>query len=557
MSQADRTRIAQEVADDILGHGPLEPLLRDPEVTEIMVNGCDEVFIERGGKIQPTRVRFTDESHLRRTIAKIVSRVGRRVDESSPMVDARLPDGSRVNAVLPPVALDGSLLTIRKFAVDPFTDADLIAFGTMTPATRDFLQACVRGRRNIVISGGTGSGKTTSLNVLSSFLPDDERIITIEDSAELQLHQQHVLRLESRPPNIEGRGEITIRDLRSQRPCARDPTGSRGEARRAAAAMQREPAIRALLPRPCTPQPAPPPHALETMVLMAGSRSSIAGRELGSTSSRASTGQSSRRIVQITEVVGIPTSSRRTSTPSTPPRSDCGRQPPRWLKPTGIRRDRSNDLAEGEAQRALRPAYSDRRTSHRATSGRPTRRALGPASRGSSCNRPVRKSGATTRRPGHPESLRVVDRRQITAPSRCAASLAGRRARTVRHQQVAAAANALAYELDPRSVVERHDYAHGHVRHGNGAGRDQALWPSRPPPTSPMAVSLTASLPNPPTKPGRGPAPPSPSPAATSPYPTATPAAHSTTGFGGQTRHRARRHASPDKTPRRRRPSRD
>jgi pilus assembly protein CpaF len=213
LTVADRTRIAQEVADEILGHGPLEPYLRDPEVSEIMVNGYDQIYVEREGRLYPVAAAFTDESHLRRTIDKIVARVGRRVDESSPMVDARLPDGSRVNAVVPPVALDGSLLTIRKFAVDPFSVQDLIAFGTLTEPVAGILDACVRGRLNIVIGGGTGSGKTTTLNVLSSFVPPDERIVTIEDAAELQLRQEHVLRMESRPPSLENRGEITIRDL--------------------------------------------------------------------------------------------------------------------------------------------------------------------------------------------------------------------------------------------------------------------------------------------------------------------------------------------------------
>ncbi len=213
MTMADRARVAQEVADDILGHGPLEPYLRDPEVSEIMVNGHDQIYIERSGRLYPAEAAFNDENHLRRTIDKIVARVGRRVDEASPMVDARLPDGSRVNAVVPPVALDGSLLTIRKFATDPFTVDDLIAFGTMTPPVAELLRACVRARLNIVIGGGTGSGKTTTLNVLSSFVPADERIVTIEDAAELQLRQDHVLRLESRPANLENRGEIAIRDL--------------------------------------------------------------------------------------------------------------------------------------------------------------------------------------------------------------------------------------------------------------------------------------------------------------------------------------------------------
>src|ERR1039457_5589694 len=213
MTAADRIRVAQDLADEILGHGPLEPYLRDPEVSEIMVNGHDQIYVERSGRLYSVEAAFTDESHLRRTIEKIVARVGRRVDEASPMEDARLPDGSRVNAVVPPVALDGSLLTIRKFAADPFTVNDLIAFGTMTPAVAELLRACVLGRLNILIGGGTGSGKTTTLNVLSSFAPSDERIITIEDAAELQLHQEHVLRLESRPANLENRGEIAIRDL--------------------------------------------------------------------------------------------------------------------------------------------------------------------------------------------------------------------------------------------------------------------------------------------------------------------------------------------------------
>jgi len=213
LAAADRNRIAQEVADEILGLGPLEPLLRDGEITEIMVNGPNNIFVERSGKIFAVDTTFTNDTHLRRTIDKIVSRVGRRIDESSPMVDARLADGSRVNAVIAPIALDGSILTIRKFSADPFTDLDLIAFGTLSPQSRDFLKACILGRRNVIISGGTGSGKTTLLNVLSSFIPDNERIITIEDAAELQLRQRHVLRLEARPSNTEGMGAVSIREL--------------------------------------------------------------------------------------------------------------------------------------------------------------------------------------------------------------------------------------------------------------------------------------------------------------------------------------------------------
>ncbi len=213
LSNADRARLTQEVSDDILGYGPLEPLLSDPEITEVMVNGHDQIYVEASGKLTLSSAQFADEAHLRRTIDKIVARVGRRVDEASPMVDARLPDGSRVNAVVPPIALDGSMLTIRKFAADPFRADDLISFGTLSPATWGFLEASVRGRLNILVSGGTGSGKTTTLNVLSSAIPDDERIVTIEDAAELQLHQVHVLRLESRPANTEGRGSIAIREL--------------------------------------------------------------------------------------------------------------------------------------------------------------------------------------------------------------------------------------------------------------------------------------------------------------------------------------------------------
>ncbi|WP_447646661.1 CpaF family protein [Nocardioides zeae] len=213
LSSADRARVTQEISDEILGYGPIEAYLRDPDVSEVMVNGPHQVWVERGGRLESVSTVFTDEAHLRRIIDKIVSRIGRRVDESSPMVDARLPDGSRVNAVVPPLAIDGSALTIRKFAADPFTVDDLISFGSLTPRTADFLEACVRGRLNIIVSGSTGAGKTTTLNVLSSFIPSDERIVTIEDAAELQLKQDHVVRLESRPPNIEGKGEVQIRDL--------------------------------------------------------------------------------------------------------------------------------------------------------------------------------------------------------------------------------------------------------------------------------------------------------------------------------------------------------
>lgn len=213
LSAGDRAQIVQEVIDDVLGFGPIEPLLRDDTVTEIMVNRFDTIFIERGGKILKTQLRFADESHLREIIDRIVSKVGRRVDEASPLVDARLSDGSRINAVVMPIAVDGSSLTIRKFVKDILAKGDLVKRGTVSAPAVEFLDAVVRGKQNILISGGTGSGKTTTLNVMSSFIPPDERIITIEDSAELKLEQPHVLRMEARPANIEGAGRISIRDL--------------------------------------------------------------------------------------------------------------------------------------------------------------------------------------------------------------------------------------------------------------------------------------------------------------------------------------------------------
>jgi pilus assembly protein CpaF len=314
LSLADRTRIAQEVADEILGHGPLEPLLRDSEITEIMVNGASSIYVERAGKIYPVDAQFSSEAHLRRTIDKIVGRVGRRIDEASPLVDARLQDGSRVNAVISPIALDGAMLTIRKFSADPFTDRDLIAFGTFTPRVRDFLAACVLGRRNIVISGGTGSGKTTLLNVVSSFIPEDERIVTIEDAAELQLHQDHVLRLESRPANIEGRGQVAIRELVKNSLRMRPDRIVVGEVRDGAALDMLQAmntghdgsltTVHANTPRDSLSR-------LETMVLMAGVelpvraiREQVAGAvDLVIQQARLKDG--SRRIVAITEVAGM------------------------------------------------------------------------------------------------------------------------------------------------------------------------------------------------------------------------------------------------------------
>ena len=314
LSTADRTRISQEVADEILGHGPLEPLLRDPEITEIMVNGPHRIYIERAGKIFPVAATFTNDAHLRRTIDKIVGRVGRRIDEGSPMVDARLADGSRVNAVVAPIALDGAVLTIRKFSADPFTDRDLIAFGTFTPQVRDVLEACVRGRLNIIISGGTGSGKTTLLNVISGYIPDDERIITIEDAAELQLRQDHVLRLESRPPNIEGKGHIAIRELVRNSLRMRPDRIVVGEVRDGAALDMLQAmntghdgsitTVHANSPRDSLSR-------LETMVLMAGVdlpvraiREQVSGAiDLIIQQARLKDG--SRRIVAITEVAGM------------------------------------------------------------------------------------------------------------------------------------------------------------------------------------------------------------------------------------------------------------
>ncbi len=213
LTRVDRMRLFEAIAAEILGLGPLEPLLRDDSVTEIMVNGPKQVYVEQSGKLYRTDIRFKDDDHVMRVIDRIISPLGRRCDEASPMVDARLPDGSRVNAIIPPLSLVGPVLTIRKFAKTPFTEHDLVRFGTLTPEMVEFLKACVQVRMNMVVSGGTGSGKTTLLNVLSSFIPNDERIVTIEDAAELQLRQEHVVTLESKPANIEGKGRITIRDL--------------------------------------------------------------------------------------------------------------------------------------------------------------------------------------------------------------------------------------------------------------------------------------------------------------------------------------------------------
>jgi pilus assembly protein CpaF len=213
MTNSDRDGLLEELCNEVMGLGPIEPLVRDPEISEIMVNGPKNVYVERKGRIVRSEMVFRDNAHVLRIIEKIVSPIGRRIDESSPMVDARLKDGSRVNAVIAPLSLVGPCLTIRKFSKDPLQVEDLIRYGTLTSETAALLKACVEARMNIIVSGGTGSGKTTTLNVLSSFIPSDERIVTIEDAAEIQLRQEHVVTLESRPPNIEGKGTISIRDL--------------------------------------------------------------------------------------------------------------------------------------------------------------------------------------------------------------------------------------------------------------------------------------------------------------------------------------------------------
>jgi pilus assembly protein CpaF len=314
LTTADRARVSQEIADDILGYGPLEPYLRDPDITEVMVNDFDTIWIERSGLLHKTDARFADETHLRRIIDKIVSRVGRRVDEASPMVDARLPDGSRVNAIIPPLAIDGAILTIRRFATDPYTVDDLIGFGSLTKTAADFLDKCVKGRLNILVSGGTGAGKTTTLNVLSAYIPDGERIVTIEDAAELQLHQEHVLRLESRPANIEGKGQVTIRDLVRNSLRMRPDRIVVGEIRDAAALDMLQAMNTGHDGSICTVHANSTRDVLsriETMVLMAGVdlpvraiREQVASAiDLVVHQSRFPDG--GRRITQITEIVGM------------------------------------------------------------------------------------------------------------------------------------------------------------------------------------------------------------------------------------------------------------
>lgn len=310
----ERRLVINELVNDITGFGPINPLLADPEVSEIMVNGPLQVYAERKGKLELTDVKFRDNEHVMNIIEKIVAPLGRRIDESSPMVDARLPDGSRVNAIVPPLALNGPTVTIRKFSADPLKVSDLIRFGTLTEEMATFIDACVKARLNIFVSGGTGSGKTTTLNVLSSFIPDDERIITIEDAAELQLGQEHVVSLETRPPNIEGKGAITIRDLVRNSLRMRPERIVIGEVRGAEALDM----LQAMntghdgsLATGHSNSPRDMISRLETMVLMAGMdlpiraiREQIAGAlDLIVQQSRLKDG--SRKITNITEVQGM------------------------------------------------------------------------------------------------------------------------------------------------------------------------------------------------------------------------------------------------------------
>jgi pilus assembly protein CpaF len=314
LTAAERQALANDISADVLGYGPIERFLADPTVTEIMVNGDRPIYVERNGRLHETTARFMSNDHVRRVIERIVANVGRRIDESSPMVDARLPDGSRVNAVIPPLAVDGPVLTIRKFALEPYRISDLVDFGTLTTESAAVLHACVWGKLNVLVTGGTGTGKTTLLNVLSGFIPDDERIVTIEDAVELQLAQRHVIRLESRPPNIEGRGQITIRDLVRNALRMRPDRIVVGEARGGEALDMLQAmntghegslsTVHANTPRDALAR-------IETMVLMAGvDLPAKAIREQITSAidlivhiSRMRDG--SRRVTQITEVVGM------------------------------------------------------------------------------------------------------------------------------------------------------------------------------------------------------------------------------------------------------------
>lgn len=312
--RVDRERIIHEITDEILGYGPITSLLLDESVSEVMVNGPYQVYVERKGKLELTPITFADNDHVLHIIEKIVAPLGRRIDESSPLVDARLKDGSRVNAIIPPLALNGPTLTIRKFAKEPFQVEDLIRFGTLTPNMASFLEACVTSRINIVVSGGTGSGKTTTLGILSAFIPEDERIITIEDAAELQLRQSHVISLETRPANVEGKGQITIRDLVINSLRMRPERIVIGEVR-GGEALDMLQAMNTGHDGSLTTGHANTPRdmlsRLETMVLMAGIdlplraiREQISGAiDLIIQQSRLQDG--SRRITHITEVLGL------------------------------------------------------------------------------------------------------------------------------------------------------------------------------------------------------------------------------------------------------------
>lgn len=314
LSMSDKQKVTELILDEIFGYGPITSLLDDPTISEVMVNGPDHIYIERAGKIEKVSNTFRDDNHVMHIIDKIVAPLGRRIDESSPMVDARLPDGSRVNIIIPPLAIKGPSITIRKFAVDPYNIDDLITFGTLNMDMAKFLKSCVKGRINIIVSGGTGSGKTTLLNVLSSFIPFDERIVTIEDAAELQLKQEHVVTLESRPANIEGKGKINIRDLVVNSLRMRPDRIIVGEVRSSEALDMLQAmntghdgsitTIHANTPRDCMSR-------LETMVMMAGMElPSRAIREQISSAinlvvqiTRFSDG--SRKVSKITEILGM------------------------------------------------------------------------------------------------------------------------------------------------------------------------------------------------------------------------------------------------------------